>query len=108
MPPNALLKQNGPPPNGAPEGVVTVPQRWNPLSSPRAMNMYSPFTLQFPASAHSMPPPAVHVVTVLLPEVEISQLPHSSPTFWHVSMTEALVGTKATPPLAYSRVRSQA
>jgi hypothetical protein len=38
--------------------------------------MYSPFTLQFGANAHSTPPPTVHVVTVSLPEVEMSQLPH--------------------------------
>src|SRR5215204_1944397 len=99
MPPTALLKQNGPPTNGAPEGVVTVPQVWKPLSSSSAMNMYSPLRLQFPANAHSIPPPIVQVVMVLLPDVEISQFPHPTTVFWQVSMTEALVGTKATPPL---------
>src|SRR5689334_12059729 len=99
MSPNLLLKQNGPPASGAPDGVVTGPQAWNPLSSPSAMNMYSALTLQFVVNAHSMPPPMVQVVTVLLPAVEMSQLPQPIAVFWHASMTEARVGTKAAPPL---------
>src|SRR5262249_35655886 len=99
MSPNLLLKQNGPPARVAPDGVVTGPQVWNPLSSPSAMNMYSALTVQFVAKAHSMPPPMVHVVTVFLPDVEMSQLPQPIVVFWHVSMTEARVGTKAAPPL---------
>src|SRR6267378_2745840 len=99
MPLKELLKQNGPPARVAPDGVVTGPQVWNPLWSPRAMNMYSPLTLQLGANAHSIPPPNVHVTAVLVPEVEMSQLPHPAAVFWHVSTTEARVGTKAAPPL---------
>ena len=66
MPPKLLLKQNGPFATVPPVGVVTEPQVWNPLLSPRPMNMYSPLTLQFWANAHSSPPPNVQVVTVLL------------------------------------------
>src|SRR5262245_30559519 len=99
MPPKLWLKQNGPPARVAPDGVVTGPQVTNPSSSPSAMNMYSPLTLQFSANAHSMPPPIVHVVTVSLPEVEMSQLPHPMTVFWHGSMTLDRVGTKAAPPL---------
>src|SRR6516162_6498099 len=76
MPSKRWSKQNGPPARMAPDGVVTGPQVWNPLPLLRPMNMYSPLTLQLWANAHSSPPPTVHVVTVLLPEVEISQLPH--------------------------------
>jgi hypothetical protein len=57
--------------------------------------MYSPLTLQLWANAHSSPPPTVF----LLPEVEISQLPHPMSVFWHASRTEASVRTKAAPPL---------
>src|SRR5450759_2665350 len=99
MPLKLLLKQNGPPARGVPAGVVTGPQVWNPLWSPRAMNMYSPLTLQLWANAHSIPPPTFHGLTLLLPEVEMSQLPHPATVFWHASTTEARVGTKAAPPL---------
>src|SRR4051812_9303674 len=99
MPPKEWSKQNGPPASMAPDGVVTGPQVRNPSWSLRAMNMYSPLTLQFAANAHSMPPPTVQVVAVSLPEVEISQLPQPATVFWHVSRTEDLVGMKATPPL---------
>src|ERR1700730_10095391 len=99
MPLKALLKKTGPPATVFPEGAVTAPQVWNPLWSPRAMNMYSPLTLQLGANAHSIPPPTVQVVAVLLPEVEMSQLPHPTAVFWHASTTEARVGTKAAPPL---------
>src|SRR5437016_2977907 len=99
MPLKALLKQNGPPPTGVPAGVIAEPQAWNPLSSPSAMNMYSPLTLQFAANAHSIPPPIVQVVMVLRLEVEISQLPQPAAVLWHASTTEVRVGTKAAPPL---------
>src|SRR6516162_1547416 len=97
MPLKVLLKQNGPPAKVVPAGVVTGPQVWNPLWSPR--NMYSALTLQLWANAHSSPPPTVQVVAVSLPEVAMSQLPHPAAVFWHRSTTEAWVGTKAAPPL---------
>src|SRR6266404_2851086 len=102
MPSKRWSKQNGPPARMAPDGVVTGPQVRNPLPSLRLMNMYSPLTLQLWANAHSSPPPTVHVVTVLLSEVEISQLPHPMAVFWHASRTEASVRTKAAPPLTRS------
>ena len=55
MPLKVLLKQNGPPARVVPAGVVTGPQVWDPLWSPRAMNMYSALTLQLWANAHSSP-----------------------------------------------------
>src|SRR5262249_53011800 len=99
MPSKRWSKQNGPPARMVPAGVVTGPQVWNPRPSLRPLNMYPPFALQLSAHAHSSAPPTVHLVTVLLPEVEISQLPHPTPVFWHASSTEASVGTKAAPPL---------
>src|ERR1700674_3510625 len=100
MPGKLLLKQNGPPATVPPAGVIAEPQLWNPLFSSAAMYMYSPLTLQFGANAHSIPPPTVQVLAVLLSPVEISQLPHGPAVFWHESTTEARVGTKAAPPLA--------
>src|SRR5215470_10762248 len=99
MPLKLWLKQNGPPATTAPWGFIASPQVWNPPSSPSAMNMYSALTLQLGANAHSIPPPSVHVVTVLLPAVETSQLPHPIAVFWHTSTTALRVGTKAAPPL---------
>src|SRR5258708_37741166 len=107
MPSKRWSKQNGPPARMAPDGVVTGPQVWNPLPSLRPMNMYSPLTLQLWANAHSSPPPTVHVVTVLLSEVEISQLPHPMAVVWPASRAEASIPTKAAPPLTESRQRAQ-
>src|SRR5437879_4029506 len=98
MPPKSWLKQNGPPPTVAPLGAVADPQLVSVSSSP--MNMYSPLRLQLSANAHSTPPPSVHVVTVSLTEVEMSQLPHPAATVLQVSSTEARTGTNAAPPLA--------
>src|SRR5262249_31821734 len=92
----------------APDGVVTGPHVWNPLRSLRPMNMYSPLTLQLWANAHSSPPPTVHVVTVLLLEVEISQLPHPMAVFWPPPRTETPSRTQAAPPLTSSSQPSQA
>src|SRR4051794_36835074 len=99
MPSKLWPKQNGPPANVVPAGVVTAPHVWNLLLSPRPMNMYSPLTLQFWVNAHSTPPPTVQVVTVSRPLVATSQLPHPAAVFWQASTTEERVGTKAAPPL---------
>src|SRR5580693_3534052 len=100
MPPNVWLKQNGPPRTALPDGATADAQVVNPLSArPKPMNMYSPLTLQLGAKAHSSPPPTVQVVVLVLPEVEMSQLPHPVAVVLHWSRTEAPLATKAAPPL---------
>src|SRR5262249_19432510 len=97
MPSKAWLKQNWPPATMAPVASEAKPQLFGASCEP--MNMYSTLALQLTPHANSTPPPAVQVVTVSLEKVLMLKLPQPCSTWKQASMTDALTGTKATPPL---------